>query len=92
MKEVCKNKIDIHAHSIITDCPDRTFVGFHSPEELIAKYDKYGIEKKETNYDEEYTMTGFYSLRLTHEEEPFELLFPLFDAVFNFKASVHCAV
>ncbi len=45
MKEVCKNKIDIHAHSIITDCPDRTFVGFHSPEELMAKYDKYGIEK-----------------------------------------------
>jgi hypothetical protein len=44
------------------------------------KYAQYGIEKKETNYDEEYTMTGFYSLRLTHEEEPFELLFPLFDA------------
>ena len=44
------------------------------------KYAQYGIEKKEVDYDEHYTMKGYYSLRLTHEGEPFELLFPLFDA------------
>ena len=44
------------------------------------KYAQYGIEKKEVDYEEQYTMTGYYSLRLTHEGEPFELLFPLFDA------------
>ena len=44
------------------------------------KYAQYGIEKKEVDYEEEYTMTGFYSLRLTHEGDPFELIFPLFDA------------
>jgi hypothetical protein len=44
------------------------------------KYAQYGIEKKEVDYDEQYTMKGYYSLRLTHEGEPFELLFPLFDA------------
>lgn len=44
------------------------------------KYAQYGIEKKETDYEEQYTMTGYYSLRLAHEGEPFELLFPLFDA------------
>ena len=44
------------------------------------KYAQYGIEKKEVDYEEQYTMTGYYSLRLTHEGEPFELIFPLFDA------------
>lgn len=44
------------------------------------KYAQYDIEKKEVDYDEQYTMKGYYSLRLTHEGEPFELLFPLFDA------------
>ncbi len=44
------------------------------------KYAQYDIEKKEVDYSEQYTMTGYYSLRLTHEGEPFELLFPLFDA------------
>ncbi len=44
------------------------------------KYAQYDIEKKEVDYDEHYTMKGYYSLRLTHEGEPFELLFPLFDA------------
>ena len=44
------------------------------------KYAQYGIEKKKVDYDEHYTMNGYYSLRLTHEGEPFELLFPLFDA------------
>ena len=44
------------------------------------KYAQYGIEKKEVDYEEEYTMTGYYSLRFAHEGEPFELIFPLFDA------------
>ena len=44
------------------------------------KYAQYDIEKKETNYEEQYTMTGYYSLRFNHECEPFELLFPLFGA------------
>lgn len=44
------------------------------------KYTQYGIEKKEVDYEEEYTMTGYYSLRFAHEGEPFELIFPLFDA------------
>ena len=44
------------------------------------KYAQYGIEKKEVDYEEEYTMTGYHSLRLMHEGDPFELLFPLFDA------------
>jgi len=45
------------------------------------KYTKYGIVMKEANQIEEhYTMKGYYSLRFTHEGEPFELLFPLFDA------------
>lgn len=44
------------------------------------KYAQYGIEKKKVDYDEQYTMKGYYSLRLTHEGEPFELIFPLFDA------------
>ena len=44
------------------------------------KYAQYDIEKKEADYDEQYTMKGYYSLRLTHEGEPFELIFPLFDA------------
>ena len=43
------------------------------------KYAQYGIEKKEVDYEEEYTMTGYYSLRFAHEGEPFELIFPLFD-------------
>lgn len=44
------------------------------------KYAQYGIEKKEVDYEEQYTMTGYYSLRFAHEGEPFELIFPLFDA------------
>lgn len=45
------------------------------------KYAKYGITMKEANQIEEhYTMNGYYSLRFTHEGEPFELLFPLFNA------------
>ena len=44
------------------------------------KYTQYGIEKKEVEYDEQYTMKGYYSLRLTREGAPFEVLFPLFDA------------
>ena len=44
------------------------------------KYVRYDIEKKETNHEEQYTMTGYYSLRFNHECEPFELLFPLFGA------------
>ena len=44
------------------------------------KYAQYGIEKKEVGYEKQYTMTGYYSLRLAHEDESFELLFPLFDA------------
>ena len=44
------------------------------------KYAQYGIEKKEIDYEEQYTMTGYYSLRFAHEGEPFELIFPLFDA------------
>ena len=44
------------------------------------KYAKYGITMKEVEYEEHYTMNGYYSLRFTHEGEPFELLFPLFDA------------
>lgn len=45
------------------------------------KYAQYGIEMEEVDQIEEhYTMKGYYSLRLTHEGEPSELLFPLFDA------------
>ena len=44
------------------------------------KYAKYGITMKEVEYEEHYTMNGYYSLRFTHEGEPFELLFPLFNA------------
>ena len=45
------------------------------------KYAKYGITMKEANQIEEhYTMRGYYSLRFTHEGEPFELLFPIFNA------------
>ncbi len=42
------------------------------------KYAQYDIQTTEEHG--EFTMTGYYSLRLTHEGEPFELLFPLFDA------------
>ena len=45
------------------------------------KYAKYRITMKEANQIEEhYTMKGYYSLRFTQEGEPFELLFPLFNA------------
>ena len=44
------------------------------------KYAKYSITMKEVEYEEHYTMNGYYSLRFTHEGEPFELLFPLFNA------------
>ena len=33
------------------------------------------------NENGEFTMTGYYSLRIMHAEEPFEIRFPLFDAV-----------
>ncbi len=44
------------------------------------KYAQYDIEKKETNYEEHYTMKGYYSLRFAHGDTPLELLFPLFNA------------
>ncbi len=44
------------------------------------KYAKYDITMKEVEYEEHYTMRGYYSLRFTHDGTPFELLFPLFDA------------
>ena len=43
--QICKNKIDIHAHSIMSDFPDKVFMTYHSPEELLLKYDMLGIEK-----------------------------------------------
>ena len=42
------------------------------------KYAQYGIE--ETPASGEYSMTGYYSLRVVHADESFELRFPLFDA------------
>jgi len=43
--QICKNKIDVHAHSIMSDFPDKVFMTYHSPEELLLKYDMLGIEK-----------------------------------------------
>ena len=58
-----------------------TFVGWMSDDPHDSpKYAQYSIEKKEVDYAEYYTMNGYYSLRFAHEDEPFELLFPLFDA------------
>lgn len=42
---ICNNKIDIHAHAIVTDYPDRNYVGLPSPEELRNTYAKYGISQ-----------------------------------------------
>lgn len=42
---VCNNKIDIHAHAILTDCPNLPMVGFLPPEEVLSRYDQFGIEK-----------------------------------------------
>ncbi len=44
------------------------------------KYAKYDISVKEIDYEDIYTMMGYYSLRFTHEGAPFELLFPLYNA------------
>lgn len=44
------------------------------------QYAKYDIKMKEVDYEEHYTMKGYYSLRFMHEGTPFELLFPLFNA------------
>lgn len=42
------------------------------------QYAQYNIEATPVNG--EYSMRGYYSLRLMHEEEPYEVRFPLFDA------------
>ncbi len=42
------------------------------------KYAQYGIASM--NKNGEFTMTGYYSLRIMHAEEPFEVRFPLFVA------------
>lgn len=42
---VCNRKIDIHAHAILTDCPDLYMVGLLTPEEVLSHYDQFGIEK-----------------------------------------------
>ena len=42
---VCNNKIDIHAHAIITKCPNLDFVGLPTPENLLDTYAKYGISQ-----------------------------------------------
>lgn len=56
-----------------------TFDNWKSDEEHDSpKYAQYGIQYM--NENGEFTMTGYYSLRITHENEPFEVRFPLFDA------------
>ena len=56
-----------------------TFDNWKSDEEHDSpKYAQYGIQSM--NENGEFTMTGYYSLRITHENEPFEVRFPLFDA------------
>ena len=42
---ICNRKIDIHAHAILTDCPDPYLVTMPSPESVLARYDRLGIEK-----------------------------------------------
>ena len=42
---VCSRKIDIHAHAVITDCPDPHLVCLPDPESVLARYDRFGIEK-----------------------------------------------
>lgn len=45
-----------------------------------GKYMEYKISMKKTKDDEEiYSMKGYYSLRLEREEQPFEIIIPLFD-------------
>jgi len=43
-------------------------------------YMQYKIEKhKVDEYDENYSMTGYYSIRFTHSGTPFEIIVPLYD-------------
>lgn len=49
-----------------------------------AEYDEgvyapYGITKTETDDEERYEMQGFYSLRFTHGDTPFEVVIPLYE-------------
>lgn len=34
---ICNNKIDIHAHAVVTSCPNLDFVGLPTPENLLGK-------------------------------------------------------
>ena len=44
------------------------------------EYLQYHIVKRQVNeYDEEYSMNGYYSIRFTKEGTPFELLVPLYE-------------
>lgn len=42
---ICNNKIDIHAHAVVTSCPNLDFVGYPTPENLLEAYAKYGISQ-----------------------------------------------
>lgn len=42
---ICNRKIDIHAHAVLTDCPDPYLVCLPTPESVLARYDQFGIEK-----------------------------------------------
>ena len=43
-------------------------------------YMSYEIQKHTVDkYDEHYSMMGYYSLRLTHADRPYEILIPLYD-------------
>lgn len=45
-----------------------------------GRYARYKIEKSRLDDDEErYAMQGFYSLRFTHEDTPFEVVIPLYE-------------
>lgn len=45
-----------------------------------GEYLQYGIVKRQVNeYDEEYSMNGYYSIRFSKEGIPFELLVPLYE-------------
>lgn len=44
-----------------------------------GRYAIYKIEKSEIDDEERYTMQGFYSLRFTHEDTPFEVVIPLYE-------------
>lgn len=44
------------------------------------EYSQYHIVKRQVNeYDEEYSMNGYYSIRFSKEGAPFELLVPLYE-------------